>query len=180
MKNFIFLSFTLIVSVFAQAQEKPNTEAPKDYSAHVLTIDSTIKSFYAVISGEKAVERDWNLFKFLFYKNAKLIPAGKDKEGYPVVNYMKPGDYIKNAEKWMVENGFFEQEISRTVQEFGNMAHVFSTYEAYHNEEEEKPFMRGINSIQLFNDGKRWWIVNVYWTHETKNNPIPDAFLMVN
>jgi len=27
--------------------------------------------------------------------------------------------------------------------------------------------MRGIKSIQLFNDGKRWWIVNIYWTQET-------------
>ena len=48
------------------------------------------------------------------------------------------------------------------------MAQVFSTYECYHNLEEERPFMRGINSIQLLNDGERWWIVNVFWTHETQ------------
>lgn len=177
MKKLIILTIAVFNSVFAQAQNTENAEEKKDYSANVLTIDSTIKSLYAVISGEKAVDRDWDLFKYLFYKNAKLIPAGKNQEGYPVVNYMKPSDYIKNAGKWMVENGFFEKEISRTTQEFGTMAHVFSTYEAYYNDNDDKPFMRGINSIQLFNDGKRWWIINVYWTQETKRNPIPETFL---
>ena len=57
------------------------------------------------------------------------------------------------------------------------MAHVFSTYEAYKSASDQKPFMRGINSIQLIFDGNRWWIVNIYWTGETKENPIPKKYL---
>ena len=54
-------------------------------------------------------------------------------------------------------------EIARRTEQFGNIAHVWSIYESRHNEDDPEPFMRGINSIQLFNDGKRWWIVNIYW-----------------
>jgi hypothetical protein len=93
---------------------------------------------------------------------------------------MKPDDYIKNSVKWLETNGFFEKEIHRTENTFGNMAEVFSTYECFYNITDKKPFMRGINSIQLWNDGQRWWIVNLYWTQETNRNPIPEAYLPKN
>jgi hypothetical protein len=57
------------------------------------------------------------------------------------------------------------------------MTQVFSTYESYRSEADEEPFARGINSIQLLNDGSRWWIINIYWTAESKNNPIPVEYL---
>ncbi|MBL4663121.1 MAG: hypothetical protein JKY22_06105, partial [Flavobacteriaceae bacterium] len=65
----------------------------------------------------------------------------------------------------------------RTEQTFGNITHIFSTYHSFHSEADELPFMRGINSIQLMNDGKRWWIMNIYWTQETEENPIPKGYL---
>jgi hypothetical protein len=37
--------------------------------------------------------------------------------------------------------------------------------------------MRGINSFQLFNDGKRWWILSVYWQHESAEYAIPQKYL---
>jgi len=40
-----------------------------------------------------------------------------------------------------------------------------------------RPFLRGINSIQLFNDGTRWWIVSVYWQAETPTLPLPPEYL---
>ena len=181
MKKPILLILLTFFSLQMYSQEKDSNEnkedEPKDYSANVLTIDSTIKSLYTVISGEKEVERDWDLFKFLFRKDAKLIASGKNKEGEVQVQYMKPGDYIKNSGKWLVDNGFFEKEINRVTDRFGNMAHVFSTYESFFSEDDEKPFMRGINSIQLFYDGKRWWILNVYWQQESKKHPIPETYL---
>ena len=90
---------------------------------------------------------------------------------------MSPEDYIKGATKWFESNGFYEKEILRRVEYFGSMAHVFSSYESFHAETDEKPFMRGINSIQLLNDGERWWIINVFWSQESKDNPIPEVYL---
>ncbi len=143
----------------------------------VETLDSTITTLYSVISGEKGQERDWELMKFLFHPDAKLIPSGKTKEGVYKARYMTPDDYIQSSGKWLVQNGFFEKEIHRSVNTFGNMTQVFSTYEAFKSEADETPFMRGINSIQLLNDGKRWWIINIYWTQESKENPIPKTYL---
>lgn len=90
---------------------------------------------------------------------------------------MTPDDYIGSSGKWLVENGFFEKEIHRSVNTFGNITHIFSTYESFKSEADDKPFMRGINSIQLLNDGTRWWIINIYWTQESQENPIPKTYL---
>ncbi|MGF1556416.1 hypothetical protein [Paucihalobacter sp.] len=178
MKTNIFsIFFILCLSAGNFAQE--NEEA-KDYSTSVESLDAIINSLYAVISGEKGQERDWDHFRFLFHADAKLIPAGKTPESKYQARFLKPQDYIKTSGAWLVENGFFEVEIKREIQTFGSISHVFSTYQAYRSAGEAEPFMRGINSIQLLNDGERWWILNVYWTQETPENPIPNAYLPRN
>ena len=73
--------------------------------------------------------------------------------------------------------GFFETELARTTDSFGQIVHVFSTYEARHAPADAKPFMRGINSIQLYNDGKRWWIVNLLWRAEDAKLALPERYL---
>ncbi|TXG39316.1 hypothetical protein [Seonamhaeicola maritimus] len=180
MKNFFIVLVFACTTLTIQAQKKEKNQKPQVYgidSTKVTTIDKTIKSLYDVVSGEKGEKRNWGQFKFLFYKDAKLIPSGKNKKKVHVASFMTPDDYVKNSGKWLVENGFFEKEINRKVQRFGNIAHVFSTYEAFNSKSDDAPFMRGINSIQLLNDGKRWWIINIYWTQETTDNPIPEKYL---
>ena len=167
----LIILFTLNISAQEVKQETP------DYSANVETLDSTLKTLYAVISGDKGEERNWELFKHLFYKDAKLIPTGKNQEGKHSARYMSPDDYIKSSGKWLIENGFHEVEMSRKVQSFGNITQVFSTYQSFRNKTDEKPFMRGINSIQMMNDGKRWWVINIYWMQESDESPIPAKFL---
>ncbi|MFD2726242.1 hypothetical protein [Hyunsoonleella rubra] len=158
-------------------KKKEVEEKFKIDSSKVKTLDKTIKGLYKVISGEKDAERNWKQFKFLFYPGAKLIPTGKNSEDIYKAKFMSPSEYIKSSDKWLKLNGFIEKEIHRKVNAYGNIAHVFSTYECYHSKDDEKPFMRGINSIQLLNDGKRWWIMNIYWSQETEDNPIPKAYL---
>ncbi|WP_225036202.1 hypothetical protein [Winogradskyella sp. SM1960] len=163
----------LLITLSVAAQEK------KDYSSKVTTIDSTVATLYSVISGDKEEARDWDLFKHLFRKDAKLIPIGV-KDGKTTVRYMSPSDYIKTSGNWLQQNGFHEIEIKRETQTFGNLTQVFSTYEAYKSKDDKAPFMRGINSIQLFNDGTRWWIINLYWKQESEDFPIPEDYLPKN
>lgn len=170
MKKLLFILFVSSIGLNAQ-------EETKDYAKHVATLDSTIETLYAVISGDAGVDRNWDLFKHLFYKDAKLIPTGKTKEGNHVARYMTPDDYINSSGKWLFENGFHEVEINRESHTFGNITQVFSTYESFKSKSDTQPFMRGINSIQLLNDGKRWWIINIYWMQESKENPIPEDYL---
>jgi hypothetical protein len=176
MKKLIFCTAVLCFFIM-----KTTAQAPEEiYTAKVQTLDSTLSTLYAVISGEKGEERDWQLFKFLFHQDAKLIPSGKNKAGVYGVQYMTPSEYIERSGNWLVENGFFEKEIHRTVHTFGNISQVFSTYESFRSEADTIPFMRGINSIQLLNAGERWWIINIYWTQESEENPIPREFLPTN
>ena len=170
------LSFNIQAQVKSKKKNKEDVEFIIDSTA-VLTLDSTIKTLYTVISGAQNEKRNWKQFKFLFTPDAKLIPSGEDKAGNYRVHYMSPDDYIKSSGKWLIENGFFEKEIHRKVDTFGNITQVFSSYESFYSENDNAPFMRGINSIQLHNDGKRWWIVNIYWAQETNDNPIPKTYL---
>lgn len=160
----------LCVSFFLNAQET-------DYSLKVKSLDATIQTLYSVISGEKGEARNWELFKFLFHKDAKLIPSGNNRQGVLGVRYLTADEYIETSGKWLLENGFFEKEIGRRTEQFGNIAHIFSTYESFKSAKDTKPFMRGINSIQLLNDGKRWWILNIFWQGETTKQKIPEKYI---
>lgn len=169
----ITTALLLLLSFNLSAQTENNTK----YESSVKTLDSTLSALYSVISGDKGEARDWEHMKYLFHPDAKLIPSGKNREGIYRARYMTVQDYVDSSGKWLVDNGFFEKEIHRVENTFGNITQVFSTYEAFQTSTDTEPFMRGINSIQLLNDGQRWWIINIYWTQESVENPIPDEYL---
>ncbi|MBO6606778.1 hypothetical protein [Psychroserpens sp.] len=167
----------LLVLIVALMSSSIFAQSDADYLKDVQTLDSTVEALYSVISGEKGEARDWEKFKFLFHKDAKLIPTGKTENGTVNANFMTTDDYIELAGKWLVDNGFHEVEIHRTTNTFGSVTQIFSTYESYKSKNDEAPFARGINSIQLLNDGTRWWVINIYWQQETPDNPIPSEYL---
>ena len=70
---------------------------------------------------------------------------------------------------------YFEQEVARRVERFGHIAHVFSTYERHQSVEPR--YARGINSLQLFKDGERWWISSMLWDAERPSVLMPDVYL---
>ena len=166
---------TILLCLIFFSSEAQETE--NNYLSKVQTLGGTIETLYGVISGEKGVPRNWELFHYLFRPDAKLIPSNKSEEGVYGAEYLSPQDYIDASGKWLVENGFFEKEIHRTVNTFGSITQVFSTYESFRSEKDKTPFMRGSNSIQLLHDESRWWIVNIYWTQETETSPIPVEYL---
>jgi hypothetical protein len=144
--------------------------------ADVGSLDAIMVAVYDSISGDAGQPRDWGRFRSLFHKDARLIPTGKNKEGVVSATAFSPDEYIKRAEPFLMK-GFFEREIARRVETYGNITHVFSTYESRYKKDEKQPFARGINSFQLFNDGKRWWVVTIYWQGETPDNQIPKEYL---
>lgn len=148
-----------------------------DYADKVTTIDSTIETLYAVISGDASEKRDWELFRYLFAADAKLIPVRQSEDEGTAAIYWTPDQYIERAGPILEKNGFFEKEISHSIEQYGAIAHSFSTYESYRKSTDTEPFTRGINSIQLMHDGDRWWVINIYWLGETDDNPIPDRYL---
>ncbi len=121
--------------------------------------------------------RDWGRLRSLFLPGARLIPSGRRPDGTISARVLSVDEFITAIERNVKNEGFFEQEISRRIDKFGAVAHVFSTYESRHAKSDPKPFVRGINSIQLFFDGKRWWVVTIFWDSERPDQPIPAEYL---
>jgi hypothetical protein len=148
--------------------------------ADVESIDAIIAATYDVISGPRGKSRDWERERSLFYPGARLMPtatiAGRnDVELAPQI--LDVEGYIARVEPLFEKSSFYEKEIARRVESFGSIAHVWSTYESRHDPSDPAPFMRGINSIQLFNDGRRWWVLSIYWQHESTQQPLPKQYL---
>jgi len=142
--------------------------------ADVASIDAIIRAAYDGISGPAGKKRDWDRERSLYYSGARLIPTAKPGTNSDLAPQMLDvNGFIARVEPYFAEHGFYEKEIARRTEQFGNIAHVWSTYESRHNPDDPEPFMRGINSIQLFYDGSRWWIVTIYWQQESKEYPIP-------
>lgn len=175
-KIFYSLFVCLFFSGKLMAGHQPADSIPVN-PADVATIDATIHSLYDVISGPAGEKRNWDRMRTLFLPEAKLMATGKRQDGSMAKRVMSVEDYITTSGPFLEKEGFFEQEIGRKTEQFGGVVHVFSSYDSKKTLKDEKPFMRGINSIQLWNDGKRWWIVSVFWQAETPDNPIPEKYL---
>jgi hypothetical protein len=166
-----------------------NTETPAATPSDVDSIDHIIAALYDVISGPAGKKRDWDRFRSLFIPGARLIPVAPHrpagtapsspptgKEEY-AASVLTPEDFVARAAPFFEGEGFFERESARRTEQYGHIAHVFSTYESRHKADDAKPFQRGINSFQLMNDGTRWWVVTIFWEGETDKTPLPEKYL---
>lgn len=169
------LCFSLHVSANTIQSPLPgDTIAPNP--SDVQSIDAIIASLYDVISGPAGQARNWDRFRSLFLPEGRLVATGQRPGGEVVKRVLTVEDYINSSGPVLEKNGFFEKEIKRTLQVYGHIAHCFSSYASKRSAADTQPFMRGINSIQLYNDGKRWWILSVFWQPETRELPLPKEY----
>jgi len=160
--------------VFAGAFAQGPAPAPKPED--VKSIDSIIAALYSSVSDPAGTKQDWDRFRSLFRPDARLIAVGAH-EDEAIVHGVTPDEYVKLSGAYIQQNEFTEKELARKTEQFANIAQVFSTYESRIKTSGAKPLQRGINQIQLFNDGKRWWVVSVMWQDETEDNPLPAKYL---
>lgn len=149
-------------------------QQPAAAPADVASLESIVAALYATISGP-AGARDWGRFRSLFVAGARLMPTARPEGGPWAPRILTVDGYIERTEGYFAENPFYEREAARVVERYGAIAHVFSTYES-RTAPDAAPFVRGINSIQLFFDGTRWWVVSVLWDDERGAGPIPDRY----
>lgn len=167
----------------AMAQTAPAQDAatvaaaPSAAPADVATPEAIVTALYDVISGDAGVARDWDRFRSLFHPTARLVPTGVNPQGVGVARTLTPEDYVTRIGPRLVQEGFHERELASRYERFGHIAHVWSSYESLRTLADPAPFARGINSIQLFNDGSRWWVLSIYWQSETPETPIPAEYL---
>lgn len=171
------LALAVVASLAAQETPKPQSAPPPARPADVKSVDAIVAALYDVISGPAGQKRDWDRMRSLFVPGARLIPSVANPAGGATARVLDVDGYVDRAGANLEKNGFFEHEIARKTDAFGNIAVLFSTYESRHTAADPAPFARGINSIQLLKDGERWWIVTVYWDAERPGNTIPPQYL---
>jgi hypothetical protein len=190
MKRWLTLGLTAALTAGAggsMAAQPPQPAAPVHTApaqptvakeADGASVDSLVAALYDVISGPAGAPRNWNRMRALFAPDAKLMVITPNREGGGfALRTMTVEDYISRNMSAFNTSGFYEKEIARTTDAFGQLVHVFSTYELLRAPHDPKPFMRGINSIQLAHDGKRWWIANLVWRAEDAGLALPERYL---
>ncbi|MEL7121921.1 MAG: hypothetical protein AAFO07_20910, partial [Bacteroidota bacterium] len=138
----------------------------------VKTLDGIINAYYEVVSGPEG-PRDVLRDKSLHHPDAHVMIASEDKGGKATLLSITLDEYHEN---YASNDAFYEIELKREVQTFGHITHVWSTYE-YTFEPDGPVKGRGINSIQLYHDGDRWWILGWIYDSERGNNPLPKEYL---
>ncbi len=128
----------------------------------VSTLDGIIHALYEVLSGPAGQPRDWDRYRSLFIENACLMVVVAVAGEKPRVRQLTVEDYIRRVEPIFAVEDFWERETSRQTETLGRVAHVLSTYESL-RDPSAPPFERGANSMQLFYDDSRWWVVSVMW-----------------
>lgn len=162
------------------ADDRPGEETKEPSMNEPSTMDGIMGTLYASISFLPDQSPDWARLRGLFLPGGRLIPPGMNGElGVKVLD-------VDNFIAWSREGlnrsdlrhrGFHEVEIARQTHRFGNIAHIFSTYEWRHAPTDRHPLGRGINSVQLLWERGRWWIVTIFWEEEKAESPIPDTYL---
>ena len=145
------------------------------------SVDAIVAAMYQCVSHGPEEEPNWQRMSDIFMRTGVLIPPKRpDMEEHSVLDVDAFRDRVRKGMAAAKERGdstaFFESEVARRMDCFGNVCQVFSTYEGRHAPGDEKPFVRGINSIQLVKDGKRWWISSVAWDTEKPDQPIPKEY----
>lgn len=154
----------------AWTQSTPDPK-PED----VATLDGIMRAYYEVVSRPAGQPADRQRDRSLHYPGARVAITGADDQGKPYILAMTLDQYHDNYGGAMTQ-GFYEWEIQRETQRFGNVAQVWSTY-ATATTPDGTPTERGINTIQLYYDGSRWWIMSWLFDSERAGNPIPSDFL---
>lgn len=158
----------------------PATAATRAHRpADVASVDALITALYAVISGPPGQARDWDRMRSLFHPSARMEPIVPRPGGRFETIVLAPDDYVRRSGEMLTRHGFTERELTRRVERFGNLVHVWSTYEGQFTSADAptKDPIRGINSIQLAHDGARWWILNITWEAERADQRLPTEYL---
>lgn len=170
-----------VAATIDQADAQTASDKPASHVAvqprpeDVATLDGIIRAFYEVISGPAGTPRQWERDRTLYIPGVRFVAIEKE-HGKATARVMDHEQYVRSADAGMVKGGFFEREIHREVRRYGDLAQVFSTYE-WRQASGGPVRGRGINSIEAFFDGKRWWIASATWQDESPDNPLPKAYL---
>jgi len=152
------VALLLPVALGAQTPGRRHVDVPAvaPRAADVATVDGVVKAYYDVITGSAGQPRQWSRDRSLYIPDLRFVATGVGNQG-PYARVMDHQAFVDGSDSSMVHDGFFEREVHRVTRSFGNIVQVFSTYEERRTADGAVQG-RGINALQLFWDGKRWWV----------------------
>jgi hypothetical protein len=145
----------------------------------VASPDAVVAAAYEAIARPAGESYDWDRFRSLFHPEAQLIPSTEQTGGPLVV--MSVEDFVSWIDSATTvggpdDQGFSEDGIHNVTERYGDIAHVFSTYEK-HLYGQTQNLGRGINTFQMVWNEGRWWILSIAWDEEIGAGPIPARYL---
>ena len=131
------------------------------YADDTSSIDGIVNAYYEVVSGPEGfiydADRDANI-----HADGALIT-----KAFPDGRFQR---HDLSAEQAMIsvpyDQAFFESEVNRRIERYGNIAHVWSEFEMRTSPEAD-PYSGGFNSISLYFKDDRWWISS--WSTQYKD-----------
>ena len=138
-------------------------------------VTRAVTKLYQSISFRAGHEPDLDSFERLLYTDARLVHVSADgAETSSVAEFTKR---FRNQVRTGELKSFHEEQLSGSLELFGGIAHVLSTYAAQIELHTATAILRGINSIQLLRDGSRWRVASIAWYDETADEQIPPEYL---
>jgi hypothetical protein len=143
-----------------------------DQADEFATIDALMGALYSSISGPPGGQ-DFELSRRLYHPDVRLVRTRLDEAGQPVALSFSGDEYEANARALLAGRPFYEIETERRTVRFGNVAQIFSAYEARTAPQGGELIKRGLNFAHLFNDGRRWWLMHLIWDDERDGLRVP-------
>ena len=170
------LAALMVASTSVGAQGTPAANP-----ADVASPAALVKATYEAVSRAPSKPFQWDRFRSLFLPGARLIPNTEQTGGaftpHTVESFIT---WIDAGWQRVIgtpnDRGFAESEVSATMETYGDIAHVLSTYQK-HIWGETQVRGRGINSFQMIRKDGRWWITSLIWDEETGAGPVPAKYL---
>ena len=145
-----------------------------DRNGEFATIDALMAALYDSISGPPGGQ-DFELSRRACHPDVRLVRTRLDEAGKPFALSFSGDEYEANARALLADIPFYEVETRRRVVRFGNVAQVFSAYEARTARGGGELIKRGMNCAHLFDDGTRWWLMHMIWDDEREGVEVPRA-----
>lgn len=148
--------------------------------AQFQTIEGVMTELYASVTRQPGKPFEWQRLRAIMLPGAHLLPQQRQTQGQS--RLMSVDSFIAWIDAgWRGvigterDQGFFERQINMVVDQYGDIAQVFTTYE-------KGPYQprqiqgRGVNAVQLVKRDGRWWILSITWDEENAAGPLPAKY----
>ena len=156
--------------------------APDPPPSDGASLDSLLRALYEGVSHTPDTEPNWERLAPLFVAGARLTPPkppGDPK--WVALSFEEFRDAVRKGIAARHEEGkpagFVEREIGRDTHVYGSVTDVLSAYEGRFRADDPKPFIRGVNFLQIVKAGDHFAIAAIVWDTERPENPIPERLL---